>query len=80
MRLNAVCPGPVDTPLLQGTIDDPKTAGAIDSLNIPLGRRGKPAEIANLIAFMCGEEASWIQGSIFYIDGGNDATIRPDRY
>jgi NAD(P)-dependent dehydrogenase (short-subunit alcohol dehydrogenase family) len=80
VRLNAVCPGPVNTPLLQGTIDDPATRDAIAKLNIPLGRRGEPAEIAGLIAFMSGSDASWVHGSIFYIDGGNDASIRPDRY
>ena len=34
----------------------------------------------SLVAFMLGPEAGWIHGSIFFIDGGNDAEIRPDRY
>jgi len=80
VRLNAVCPGPVDTPLLQATMDDPKTAGSVEGLDIPLGRRGKASEIAGLIWFLAGPEASWVHGSIYYMDGGNDAAIRPDRY
>lgn len=80
VRLNAVCPGPVDTPLLQATLDDPKTAGSVDALDIPLGRRGQPSEIAGLVWFLAGPDASWVHGSIYYIDGGNDAAIRPERY
>jgi NAD(P)-dependent dehydrogenase (short-subunit alcohol dehydrogenase family) len=80
VRLNAVCPGPTETALLQGTIDDPATKAAVESLDIPLGRRGQPEDIAKLVSFVAGEDATWIHGSVFYIDGGNDATIRPDRY
>ncbi|MCH7600665.1 MAG: SDR family oxidoreductase, partial [Myxococcales bacterium] len=77
---NAVCPGPTNTPLLQGCIDDPLTSEAIKSLSIPLGRRGEPEDIANSVWFLSGEQANWIHGSILYVDGGNDAEIRPDRY
>jgi len=80
VRLNAVCPGPTNTPLLQGCIDDPLTSDAIESLSIPLGRRGEPEDVANTVAFLSGEQANWIHGSILYVDGGNDAEIRPDRY
>jgi NAD(P)-dependent dehydrogenase (short-subunit alcohol dehydrogenase family) len=80
VRLNAVCPGPVDTPLLRADIDDPGTRASIESLPIPLRRRGQPDEIAALVAFLSGPDASWIHGSIVYIDGGTDAQIRPDRY
>lgn len=80
VRLNAVCPGPTNTPLLQGCIDDPLTSEAIKSLSIPLGRRGEPEDIANSVWFLSGEQANWIHGSILYVDGGNDAEIRPDRY
>ncbi len=80
VRLNAVCPGPVNTPLLQKCMDDPLTGGAIESLSIPLGRRGEPEDVANTVWFLSAEQAGWIHGSIFYVDGGNDAEIRPDRY
>lgn len=80
VRLNAVAPGPVMTPLLQGDMDDPLTGEAIRNLSIPAGRMGEPHEIAELVAFLLGPAASWIQGSIYYIDGGIDAEVRPDSY
>jgi len=80
VRLNAVAPGPVKTPLLAADMADPQTGAAIGKLSIPLGRMGEPDEIAELAAFLLGPKASWIHGAIYYIDGGNDAEIRPDRF
>lgn len=80
VRLNGVCPGPVKTPLLQAGLDDPATADVIKNIDIPIGRWGEPEDIAKLVGFLLGPEAEWIHGSILYIDGGNDAEIRPDRY
>ena len=80
VRLNAVAPGPVKTPLLAADMADPITGAAIAKLQIPLGRMGEPEEIAELAAFLLGPKASWIHGAIYYIDGGNDAEIRPDRF
>jgi NAD(P)-dependent dehydrogenase (short-subunit alcohol dehydrogenase family) len=80
VRLNAVAPGPVKTPLLAGDMADPVTGAAIGKLSIPLGRMGEPEEVAELAAFLLGARSGWIHGSIVYIDGGNDAEIRPDRF
>jgi NAD(P)-dependent dehydrogenase (short-subunit alcohol dehydrogenase family) len=80
VRLNAVAPGPVKTPLLQGDLEDPLTGTAVRGLRVPLGRMGEPEEIAELVAFLLGPSASWIHGSIYFIDGGVDAEVRPDRY
>jgi NAD(P)-dependent dehydrogenase (short-subunit alcohol dehydrogenase family) len=80
VRLNAVAPGPIRTPLLDADMKDPLTADAIRNLPIPLGRMGEPHEVAELVAFLLGPAASWVHGSIYYIDGGIDAQIRPDRY
>lgn len=80
VRLNAVAPGPVKTPLLQADMDDPLTGAAVRELRVPLGRMAEPHEIAELIAFLLGPHGSWIHGSIYFIDGGIDAEIRPDRY
>jgi NAD(P)-dependent dehydrogenase (short-subunit alcohol dehydrogenase family) len=80
VRLNGVAPGPVETPLLEGGLDDPRFGEAIRTLQVPLGRRGAPDEIAGLVSFLLGPDASWIHGSIYYIDGGNDAEVRPDRF
>lgn len=80
VRLNGVCPGPVRTPLLEAERSDPNTAKAIDGIDIPIGRWGEPEDVAQLVSFLLGDRAGWIHGSIVYIDGGNDAEIRPDRY
>ncbi|HVP29729.1 MAG TPA: SDR family oxidoreductase [Myxococcota bacterium] len=80
VRLNAIAPGPVRTPLLQQGLDDPLTGGAIRNVKIPLGRVGEPHEVAELAAFLLSPAASWIHGAVYYIDGGNDAEIRPDRF
>lgn len=80
VRLNGVAPGPVRTPLLEATLADPATRKAIENADLPLGRWGEPKEVASLVSFLLGPEAAWIHGSIIFIDGGNDAEIRPDRY
>ena len=59
---------------------DPVTGAAIRKLSVPLGRMGEPDEVAELAAFLLGPKASWIHGGVYYIDGGNDAEIRPDRF
>lgn len=80
VRLNAVAPGTTETPLLQGTIDHPLYGRGLKGLKSPLGRRAKPEEIANLIAFVQSEEASYVHGSILFVDGGNDAATRLDQF
>ena len=69
-----------NTALLEDCENDPLTADAIKNLSIPLGRRGEPEDIANLVWFLSSNQASWVHGSVIYVDGGNDAEIRPDRF
>ena len=80
VRINAIAPGPTKTPMLEATFEHPLYGDAARALKMPLGRYGEPEEIAALVAYMFGPEAGFIHGSIFYIDGGNDASIRPDRF
>jgi len=80
VRLNGVCPGPTQTPLLDASRADPATRAAVESIDIPIGRWGEPEDIAKVVAFLLGGDAGWIHGSLLYVDGGNDAEIRPDRY
>ena len=69
IRVNAVAPGPIITPMTEVARNDPERArGLIDS--IPLGRLGKPEEVAYAIAFLLSDAAAFITGQILCVDGG----------
>jgi NAD(P)-dependent dehydrogenase (short-subunit alcohol dehydrogenase family) len=78
VRLNAVAPGPVDTPLLAGGLEDPVLGPLIEALPVPMGRRANPAEIAAAIGFLLDPANSYVHGSVLFVDGGSDALLRPD--
>lgn len=80
IRLNAVAPGVTQTPLLQAGLDHPHWGKAIRSFPIPMGDPARPEDIASVIAFLLGPEAVFCCGSIFFVDGGSDALIRPDAF
>jgi 3-oxoacyl-[acyl-carrier protein] reductase len=67
IRVNAVCPGFVETPIL-GTIPDKVLEAMRD--RVPMGRLGRPEEIANTYAFLASEEASYINGAVIEVSGG----------
>ncbi len=77
IRVNAVCPGDVETPMLIGGIlqrGDEKGAGLEkNGEGIPMGRVGQPHEIANAVAFIASDEASFMTGHAMLVDGGNTA-------
>ena len=80
VRLNGVAPGNTRTPMLEGVLQDPFTRDGVESMKIPLGRLAEPEEVAKLISFLCSSDASYIHGSIYYIDGGIDAYILPSSF
>lgn len=67
VRINAVCPGWTETAILDVAGERGKETM---EKNIPMGRLGKPKEVANLIAFLASEESSFITGSVYRVDGG----------
>lgn len=69
IRVNAVCPGPILTPMLR-LADDAEVAARYVEEHVPLGRFGRPEEVASVIAFLSSEEASYMTGSIVTVDGG----------
>lgn len=78
VRLNALAPGPVETPLLRASLDDPVLGPLTEALPIPLGRRAAAGEIASVAAFLLGPDSGYIHGSVLFADGGSDALLRPD--
>ena len=80
IRLNAVAPGPVTTPLLQAGLDHPLYGPAIRDFPVPTGGPGTAADVAAAVAFLLGPEARYICGSVLIVDGGTDALVRGDNY
>jgi|SRR5690625_454589 len=82
IRMNAVAPGYTETALVEATRDDPEYAQVMREFvaSIPVGRPGRPEDQADAVAFLLGEQASFISGSVLFIDGGHDAMFRPDRF
>jgi NAD(P)-dependent dehydrogenase (short-subunit alcohol dehydrogenase family) len=75
-RLNAVAPGMIETPMVAAMRADPETGPLLDLLPIPVGRAGRPDEIAALIEFLLGPDSAFFCGSVVFCDGGSDALLR----
>jgi NAD(P)-dependent dehydrogenase (short-subunit alcohol dehydrogenase family) len=72
IRINAIAPGLVQTPMTKHWYDDQPTRGFFEA-NTPIGRFAQPEEIANMVLFLCSERASFVVGQTFPIDGGYTA-------
>lgn len=70
IRVNALSPGPVNTPLLQQLFAKDPERAARRMVHIPLGRFAEPSEIAAAVAFLASDDSSFITGSNFLVDGG----------
>jgi 3alpha-hydroxysteroid 3-dehydrogenase len=79
VRLNAVAPGPVDTPLLAASLADATVGPLVEALPVPVGRRATPAEIAGAVGFLLDPANGFVHGSLLFVDGGSDALLRPER-
>ena len=73
IRVNAVCPGPIDTPLARRGREqagNPEEVLKLRLQQIPMGRIGQPEEVADVAAYLCSDEASFITGAAIVADGG----------
>ena len=79
VRVNALCPGPVETPLLLSIFGDDPEALERRRIHWPTGRLAKPREIVNGALFLASDESSYVTGATFLVDGGLTASyVTPD--
>lgn len=70
VRVNALCPGPIDTPLLRELFAKDPERAARRLVHVPMGRFGKASEIAAAVAFLASDDASFVTASTMLVDGG----------
>jgi len=70
VRVNALCPGPVDTPLLKELYANDPEQAARRMVHVPMGRFAEAVELANAVLFLASDESSYITASTFLVDGG----------
>ncbi len=70
IRVNALCPGPVETPLLLRIFGDDPAAYDRRRVHLPMGRLAKPREVVNAALFLASDESSYVNGTTFLVDGG----------
>jgi NAD(P)-dependent dehydrogenase (short-subunit alcohol dehydrogenase family) len=75
IRVNAICPGQIETRMMQQAIQEPARRQAIQS-RIPAARLGRPNEVAALVAWLLSDESSYVNGAVITLDGGESAGVR----
>lgn len=69
IRINNIAPGMIATPMTEESLSDPEKARQ-STQRIPMGRPGQPQEIANVALFLASDDASYVTGSSYFVDGG----------
>jgi NAD(P)-dependent dehydrogenase (short-subunit alcohol dehydrogenase family) len=73
IRVNALCPGPVNTPLLQELFANDAERAQRRLVHVPMGRFAEPAEMASAVAFLASDDSSFMTATTFLVDGGISA-------
>ena len=80
IRVNALCPGPVNTPLLQQLFAADPERAARRLVHVPMGRFAETREISDAALFLASDESSYVTASAFMVDGGlSGAYVTPDQ-
>ena len=78
VRVNAVCPSPIETRMMRSlesgiSAEDPKAVHDMIAMRIPLGRYGESDDVAALVCFLCSDDAAFLTGTYYSVDGGMQA-------
>lgn len=76
IRLNALAPGAIMTPLLEGQLSNPTESKAVKSFPVPIGGYGDASQLGDWVVFMLSDAADFLVGSVVFVDGGSDAYFR----
>ena len=71
IRVNALCPGSTDTPMMQGFINGDPVIEAAMKATVPMGELGRPEQLAEAVVWMCSDRASWVSGESMLVDGAS---------
>ena len=80
IRLNALAPGAIMTPMLERQLATPAEAKNIRRFPVPIGGFGNPGQLADWVVFMLSDSADFLCGSVIFVDGGSDAYYRADEW
>jgi meso-butanediol dehydrogenase/(S,S)-butanediol dehydrogenase/diacetyl reductase len=75
IRVNCICPGVIETPLVEGWLSDPEVRKSVTARH-PIGRLGRPEEVAAAVASLASDDVSFVTGAILSVDGGSLASGR----
>ncbi|MBT7646736.1 MAG: SDR family oxidoreductase, partial [Rhodospirillaceae bacterium] len=78
VRFNAVCPGQIDTRMMERITGDPDLRRPLE-MRIPAARFGQPAEIADVVSWLLSDASSYVNGVVIPVDGGETAGLRTPR-
>ena len=78
VRLNAIAPGRMETPMLEGLLANPDISPGIEAMPSGIMESATPDEVANVVDFFLDSKSIFVHGQVLYVDGGSEAILRPD--